>query len=301
MSIRLNKHLILEEINCEFLISLVQDRPVLWDKLHESYKVREQTRLAWVEIFKAMNPWYEEMDEINQETYGTNVMKKWRNIVDSYNRSERHLKENLLSGKSPNRKYIYQEKLQFLKKNTGKYPAVYSLLVKNNQKLNIGEESKSNADLYRDQKWNIDEDSKSNICLESKSNAYMFYKVEDSDNDEDGRSPSQSSISDDPSILPVHIENILKKRKADSMKLELTSDPLKRNPNRHTSFFNGIIPSLELFDDDEVVEFQLKVLQVVSEIKKRKKDASILEQSSQSCSSHSFISNGIAYTENIHE
>lgn len=36
------------------------------------------------------------------------------------------------------------------------------------------------------------------------------------------------------------------------------------------SFFGGIVPTLETFDDDEVVEFQLRVMQLVSEIKKRK-------------------------------
>ncbi|KAG8245536.1 hypothetical protein J6590_104040 [Homalodisca vitripennis] len=66
------------------------------------------------------------------------------------------------------------------------------------------------------------------------------------------------------------------KRKADPVELELLN-VIKRN-DRHSSFFAGIIPSLETFDDDEVVEFQLKVLQTVSDIKKHKQNANSANQ-----------------------
>lgn len=40
--------------------------------------------------------------------------------------------------------------------------------------------------------------------------------------------------------------------------------------DRHLSFFNGIIPSLCTFNDDEIVDFQLMVVQAISYIKKRR-------------------------------
>lgn len=42
-------------------------------------------------------------------------------------------------------------------------------------------------------------------------------------------------------------------------------------PNRHICFFQGLIPSLETFDDDEVVEFQIGVLGLIKQIKQAKK------------------------------
>ncbi|KAG8260336.1 hypothetical protein J6590_084907 [Homalodisca vitripennis] len=66
------------------------------------------------------------------------------------------------------------------------------------------------------------------------------------------------------------------KRKADPVEPELLN-VIKRN-DRHSSYFAGTIPSLETFDDDEVVEFQLKVLQTVSDIKKRKQNANSANQ-----------------------
>lgn len=61
-----------------------------------------------------------------------------------------------------------------------------------------------------------------------------------------------------------------KKRKMDHVELEMLK-ALKETPDRHLYFFKGIIPSLESFDDEEILEFQTTVLQTISTIKKRKK------------------------------
>jgi len=41
-------------------------------------------------------------------------------------------------------------------------------------------------------------------------------------------------------------------------------------PNRHLSFFKGIIPSLQNFDEEETLEFQMGVLHLIANIKHRK-------------------------------
>jgi hypothetical protein len=41
-------------------------------------------------------------------------------------------------------------------------------------------------------------------------------------------------------------------------------------PNRHLSFFKGIIPSLQNFNEEETLEFQMGVLQLITNIKQRK-------------------------------
>ncbi|KAG8283169.1 hypothetical protein J6590_023700 [Homalodisca vitripennis] len=71
------------------------------------------------------------------------------------------------------------------------------------------------------------------------------------------------------------------KRKADPVELELLN--VNKRNDRHSSFFAGIILLLKTFDDDEVVEFQLKELQTltplgVSDIKKRKQNANSANQ-----------------------
>ena len=60
-----------------------------------------------------------------------------------------------------------------------------------------------------------------------------------------------------------------KKRKVDPVELEML-EALREKPNRHQSFFNSILPSLEDFDEFEVLEFQMDVLKSIKNIKQRK-------------------------------
>jgi hypothetical protein len=51
-------------------------------------------------------------------------------------------------------------------------------------------------------------------------------------------------------------------------------------PNRHLSFFQGIIPSLQTLDEDEIVQFQIGVLQLISNVKWQKSTSTIVSQPS---------------------
>lgn len=60
-----------------------------------------------------------------------------------------------------------------------------------------------------------------------------------------------------------------RKRKIDSVELEMIA-ALKETPNRHLSFFKGLLPSLEDFDEFDTLDFQMEVLKVVKNIRQRK-------------------------------
>ncbi|XP_066958101.1 uncharacterized protein [Macrobrachium rosenbergii] len=51
------------DIDVELLISLVQERPVLWDKSLEAYKSKTETTAAWREICNHLNPDFESMSD----------------------------------------------------------------------------------------------------------------------------------------------------------------------------------------------------------------------------------------------
>lgn len=57
----------------------------------------------------------------------------------------------------------------------------------------------------------------------------------------------------------------------DAVELEIIA-ALKEKPNRHLSFFKGILPSLEDFDelDIDTLDFQMEVLKVIKKIRERK-------------------------------
>ncbi|XP_049837828.1 uncharacterized protein LOC126282258 isoform X2 [Schistocerca gregaria] len=68
-----------------------------------------------------------------------------------------------------------------------------------------------------------------------------------------------------------------RKHKQDTVEQRMV-DVSKQHSDRHISFFRGIIPSLETFDDDEIVEFQLNVLQIIANIKKRKRTSTNINE-----------------------
>lgn len=58
------------DIDMEILISLVQERPVIWDKTSELYKNRDETKKAWQEIFLAVKNNFEELEEGEKKNFG---------------------------------------------------------------------------------------------------------------------------------------------------------------------------------------------------------------------------------------
>jgi hypothetical protein len=62
-----------------------------------------------------------------------------------------------------------------------------------------------------------------------------------------------------------------RKRNTDEIELRIMKALEEGNqPNRHLSFFKGIIPSLQNFNEEEILEFQMGVLQLIANIKHRK-------------------------------
>lgn len=45
---------------------------------------------------------------------------------------------------------------------------------------------------------------------------------------------------------------------------------IKEKPDRHMSFFKEIFPSLNTFNEDEILEFQISLLQTIAAIKRQK-------------------------------
>lgn len=63
------------------------------------------------------------------------------------------------------------------------------------------------------------------------------------------------------------ISNISRrKRKPDDFETEVLNILKKEKNNRHLSFFNSLLPSLEKFNDQQVLQFQSRVLQTITEI-----------------------------------
>lgn len=66
-----------------------------------------------------------------------------------------------------------------------------------------------------------------------------------------------------------------KKRKPDEIEIRLLKAlEADDKPNRHLSFFHGMLPALDKFDENDVLKFQMGVLQLISKINDEKHRAS---------------------------
>jgi hypothetical protein len=62
-----------------------------------------------------------------------------------------------------------------------------------------------------------------------------------------------------------------RKRNPDELELRIMKALEGIQPNRHLSFFKDIIPPLQNFNEEETLEFQMGVLQLIANIKHRKR------------------------------
>lgn len=60
----------MDDIDNDVLISLVEARPVLWDKTLDSFKDRNQTRDAWREVCCALKNNFEDMEDKEKNAFG---------------------------------------------------------------------------------------------------------------------------------------------------------------------------------------------------------------------------------------
>ncbi|XP_050311307.1 uncharacterized protein LOC126746927 [Anthonomus grandis grandis] len=118
------------EVDIEFLISLVEARPVLWDKTLSIYKDKNETNKAWRDICVLIKDDFKEMEVAEKNKYGKELIKKWGNIRDAYIKSRK--KQAAVSksgaGVSNVKKYIYNDQLQFMNKIYQERPTSDSIL-----------------------------------------------------------------------------------------------------------------------------------------------------------------------------
>ena len=59
-----------ENIDADVLISLIEARPVLWDKTLDVFKDRIATRNAWREVCLELKPDFEELEDRAKNAFG---------------------------------------------------------------------------------------------------------------------------------------------------------------------------------------------------------------------------------------
>ncbi|XP_014261981.1 uncharacterized protein LOC106674054 [Cimex lectularius] len=212
------------EIDNDILISLVEARPVLWDKTLNSFKDRNLTQDAWREVCCALRNDFEDMEDKEKNAFGKEVTKRWGNLRDAFSKSKRKLKESKKSGAGARtfKNYVYAEQMQFLNKLFQTREVVDS--------LDGGTE-----------------------------------------NNEDENVDALPGATVPPKENPKPREN-KRRRQPDEVEMKIIKALEEPPLSPHILFFQGLLPHLNKFDDSEVLEFQMGVLEVISKIKNKQKN-----------------------------
>ncbi|KAL0871595.1 hypothetical protein ABMA27_004127 [Loxostege sticticalis] len=268
----------------EEFISLIETHPVLWDKSLEDYKNRIATQNAWKEILLTMYPDYETWSEKDRQECAKKIVKKWTHIRDTFIKSEKKIQYQKMcgSGAKTARPYLYHKQLIFLRKVI--QPTISAPCNKISGATN--KEDTADAD-------NLDIEVIYDIKQEDtadSSDDEALINIKDEYTVDDGASSLKSNDSSiqhyEPQVQPSTSTASMRKRlssnvsPADAKMIKFMDSypsrveqfvevPLNNMINRHVSFFNGLIPTLEKFDDDQVIDFQLGVIQLMKNIKNR--------------------------------
>lgn len=175
------------------------------------------------------------------------IIQRWTHIRDNYNRSFKKIKDQKSSGSGAitAKPYVYSKQLSFLQKVIQPKETINNVTTENNN-------TESDNNTKAENPKNNSEGG--NETLETNS-------IETHD--------TMVAKSPIPNRVPKRsLKNIINPVDAKMMKfMDSYSNNKPKTTNRHLSFFNGILPSLDKYDDDEVVEFQMGVLQLMKKIK----------------------------------
>ncbi|XP_047497808.1 uncharacterized protein LOC125044891 [Penaeus chinensis] len=279
-------------IDTEQLISLVQERPALWDKSREEYKSRTRTTECWREVCVKLNPAFESLSEADKNKYDIYITLTGKHKpvrLDIANIGDYR--------KESNRKKVTRVHLCF---DSGSFSSPLTIAFQNVELENTVGSLCSTSKLIINKWKNVkDQYIKSVKKRKGKSGSaaktvknYIFHEqlsflkvnmdmreTESSFEVDSEKSPGgldeeredsdvleKASEVGEASATKMSVRNAPKKKKVDIEREIL--EHLAAEENRHISFFKGLLPSLEGFTDDEILQFQSGVIGLIQNLKK---------------------------------
>lgn len=175
-------------------------------------------------------------------------MKKWWNIRDGFVKSRKKQREATKSGVEV-KKYVYSDLLHFLRSVVDIRQTTNRLSDNYNLKEELITECSSQEDT-----------NEGNISFKKRrisSQKRNLHLLQIQNNRNQGISTFKA-----PRICS-------RKRKKDPVVLKIM-EFLEEPDNRHLLFFKSVLPSVNNFDEDQTMEYQMGVLQLISNIKQQK-------------------------------
>ncbi|XP_049799554.1 uncharacterized protein LOC126234856 [Schistocerca nitens] len=225
----------MDEIDTELLITLVEVRPVLWDKTLDAYRDRIATKNAWREVCVALKQDFDEMEDKDKNAFGIEVIRRWTNLRDSFVKSNIKIQAAKKSGSAAKKmkKYVYSDQLQFLKK-------LY--------------DARETEDSFQSERTaRLEEDIETQGSVE---------------NTENVSGPFDTAPTQQTSKSECHTNR--KHRKPDAIEMKILRALEEDKPCSKMSFLLSLKPHLEKFDEQDYLQFQMGVLKVIENIYERR-------------------------------
>lgn len=159
------------------------------------------------------------------------IVQRWTHLRDNYGRSCRKIQDQKRSGIKPAKPYIYSKKCSFLQ----------SVLQHKETITNVTTENSNTESEYN---FQTNEESEIN-SIKNDVTKNVTSRILKRPTNTDTYTPIEAKM--------------IKFMDSFSQEPKVT--------NRHLSFFNGILPTLDNFDDNEAIEFQMGVLHLLKRIK----------------------------------
>ncbi|XP_013195788.1 uncharacterized protein LOC106139006 [Amyelois transitella] len=220
-------------VDLDHMISLIEMRPMLWDKTSDDYKSRHLKTAAWHEICVLLLDNFECLTLHEQNEKGRAIIKKWTNEREKWMKWR---KRHEVSGSSLCKKPLYYEQLSFLEK----------IFEPSNTSISEANETDSDPSDSKTTKHSLDYEMPEFVNTSFKS-------------DTSQRSCTRKR------------KRSLDEFEVDLNSVKRSSTPSAGTETPMLSFFKGILPVLEEFDVDEHLEFQIKVLNLIRSMRERKK------------------------------
>lgn len=171
---------------------------------------------------------------------GKLVLKKWTYVRDSWMKSLKKHKEQKRSGtcSKPSRLYVFNDQMSFLKKVT--------------------DSAVPHESIHTDKEEDVNEEAGTKVTASTKQDVTETHE---------------------PSSVPSTSTTRRKRCELDAKMMrfidhQMTLSKVQKNnedESRHLTFFKSLLPSLSLLDEDETLEFQTNVLNLLQNIRAKKR------------------------------
>ncbi|XP_030753489.1 uncharacterized protein LOC115880427 [Sitophilus oryzae] len=219
----------------DWFIDMIKSHPAIWNADCQAYKEKPKRDMAWEAIARGAYNNFDEKGKHKKEEILRRLTAKWRNIRDTYVKSEKKRVRGCLK----TRKYVYANKLSFLQPFLDLSGSKSRSIIKSeDESTNMDGSSADSAEVEDDQRMTEVE-----INQQASSTKY-----------------SASSTTQEQPQEQYRRESVIS---------DYFSTPIEFQPiDDDKAFFDSLLPTVRTFTIDEKLEFRLEVLNISKRIRR---------------------------------